>query len=170
MITGDRSRRRPAVTSPGKASRRGEKHMKRIFRAVGRRGRHCGVACSRRPAAGSRARSTTWCRRCSTSSRPTDRAIEKFLKEVGYKTVTLDADNKTDSAEPDGRRDPAEARRSSWPRSTSTRSSPAIEKAHAAGIPVMIYDRQITSTPSDLTSVAGTVEIGHIAAGEISAC
>ena len=32
----------------------------------------------------------------------------------------------------------------------------------------MIFDRQITSTPSDLTSVAGTVEIGHIAAQEIS--
>ncbi len=43
-----------------------------------------------------------------------------------------------------------------------------IEKMRAAGIPVMIFDRQITSTPSDLTSVAGTVEIGHIAAQEIS--
>ncbi|MCB1374042.1 MAG: sugar ABC transporter substrate-binding protein, partial [Rhodobacteraceae bacterium] len=43
---------------------------------------------------------------------------------------------------------------------------PGIEKLRAAGIPVMIFDRQITSTPSDLTSVAGTVEIGHIAADE----
>ncbi len=32
----------------------------------------------------------------------------------------------------------------------------------------MIFDRQITSTPSDFTSVAGTVEIGHIAAQEIT--
>jgi ribose transport system substrate-binding protein len=31
----------------------------------------------------------------------------------------------------------------------------------------MEFDRQITSTPSDLTSVAGTVEIGMIAADEI---
>ena len=31
----------------------------------------------------------------------------------------------------------------------------------------MIFDRQITSTPSDLTSVAGTVEIGYVAADEI---
>ena len=31
----------------------------------------------------------------------------------------------------------------------------------------MIFDRQITSTPSDLTSVAGTVEIGYIAGDEI---
>ena len=36
----------------------------------------------------------------------------------------------------------------------------------AAGIPVMIFDRQITSTPSDFTSVAGTVEIGHVAGDE----
>jgi ribose transport system substrate-binding protein len=33
----------------------------------------------------------------------------------------------------------------------------------------MIFDRQITTTKSDLTSVAGTVEIGHIAADQIQA-
>jgi len=43
-----------------------------------------------------------------------------------------------------------------------------IEKARAAGIPVMIFDRQITSTSSDFTSVAGTIEIGHIAGDEIT--
>jgi ribose transport system substrate-binding protein len=31
---------------------------------------------------------------------------------------------------------------------------------------VLNYDRQIRSTPFELTSVAGTVEIGHVAAGE----
>jgi ribose transport system substrate-binding protein len=41
---------------------------------------------------------------------------------------------------------------------------PSIEKARAAGIPVMQFDRQITATMSDFTSVAGTVEIGHVAA------
>ena len=41
-----------------------------------------------------------------------------------------------------------------------------IEKMREAGIPVMIFDRQITSTPSDFTSVAGTVEIGHVAGDE----
>jgi ribose transport system substrate-binding protein len=41
-----------------------------------------------------------------------------------------------------------------------------IEKMRAAGIPVMIFDRQITATPSDFTSVAGTVAMGHIAADE----
>jgi ribose transport system substrate-binding protein len=45
--------------------------------------------------------------------------------------------------------------------------APSIEKARAAGIPVMNFDRQITSTPSDFTSVAGTIEIGQVAAGEI---
>lgn len=45
---------------------------------------------------------------------------------------------------------------------------PGIEKARAAGIPVIQFDRQITSTESDFTSVAGTVEIGEIAATEIS--
>ncbi|TJW19564.1 MAG: sugar ABC transporter substrate-binding protein, partial [Mesorhizobium sp.] len=41
-----------------------------------------------------------------------------------------------------------------------------IEAARAAGIPVVEFDRQITSTPSDFTSVAGTVEIGQIAADQ----
>lgn len=41
---------------------------------------------------------------------------------------------------------------------------PGIEKARAAGIPVIQFDRQITATVSDLTSVAGTIEIGNIAA------
>ena len=45
---------------------------------------------------------------------------------------------------------------------------PGIEKARAAGIPVLVFDRQITSTELDLTSVAGTVEIGHVAAAEIT--
>ncbi|MGH6943535.1 MAG: sugar ABC transporter substrate-binding protein [Geminicoccaceae bacterium] len=43
---------------------------------------------------------------------------------------------------------------------------PGIEKARAAGIKVLNYDRQIRSTPFELTAVAGTVEIGRIAAGE----
>ena len=43
---------------------------------------------------------------------------------------------------------------------------PGIEQARAAGIPVLNYDRQIRSTEFELTSVAGTVEIGEIAAGE----
>ncbi|MCB1491601.1 MAG: sugar ABC transporter substrate-binding protein, partial [Rhodobiaceae bacterium] len=45
--------------------------------------------------------------------------------------------------------------------------APYIDKARDAGVPVMIFDRQITSTKSDLTSVAGTVEIGYVAADQI---
>jgi ribose transport system substrate-binding protein len=43
---------------------------------------------------------------------------------------------------------------------------PAVEKARAAGIKVLNYDRQIRTTPFELTSVAGTVEIGRIAGEE----
>ncbi|TIR99739.1 MAG: sugar ABC transporter substrate-binding protein, partial [Mesorhizobium sp.] len=46
---------------------------------------------------------------------------------------------------------------------------PSVEAARAAGIPVVEFDRQITATPSDFTSVAGTVEIGHIAAEQAEA-
>jgi ribose transport system substrate-binding protein len=43
---------------------------------------------------------------------------------------------------------------------------PGIEQARAAGIKVLNYDRLIRSTEFELTSVAGTVEIGRIAAQE----
>jgi ribose transport system substrate-binding protein len=44
---------------------------------------------------------------------------------------------------------------------------PGIEKARAAGIKVLNFDRQIRSTQFDLTSVAGTIEIGHLAAAKV---
>lgn len=94
-------------------------------------------------------------------------AITQFMGEVGYEVVSLDAQNRTDlqlnqiddviNLKPDAvvlaavDFDAAKA---------------GIEKMRVAGIPVMIFDRQITATPSDFTSVAGTVEIGHIAADE----
>jgi ribose transport system substrate-binding protein len=96
-------------------------------------------------------------------------AITKFMGEVGYEVVSLDAQNRTDlqlnqiddviNLKPDAvvlaavDFDAAKA---------------GIEKMRAAGIPVMIFDRQIKATPSDFTSVAGTVEIGHVAAAEIA--
>ena len=43
---------------------------------------------------------------------------------------------------------------------------PGIEKARAAGIKVLNFDRLITSTQFELTSVAGTVAMGELAAGE----
>jgi ribose transport system substrate-binding protein len=96
------------------------------------------------------------------------KAIEKFMKDVGYETVTLNADNKTD-VQQSQINDVINLK----PKAIVLAAvdfealKPGIEKAMAAGIPVMEFDRQITSTKSALTSVAGTVEIGNIAADEI---
>ena len=144
--------------------------MKRLCSAsCGRIGHGGRWHAARRPWPSRRARSTIWSRPCWTSSRPNrSSAIEKFLKDVGYETVTLNADNKTDLQQSQ-MNDVINLK----PKAIILAAvdfnalQPAIEKARAAGIPVMIFDRQITSTPSDLTSVAGTVEIGHVAAGEI---
>jgi ribose transport system substrate-binding protein len=94
-------------------------------------------------------------------------AITKFMKDVGYETVALNADNKTDVQQ--GQMNDVIALKPSaivLAAVDFNALKPQIEAARAAGIPVMEFDRQITSTKSDLTSVAGTVEIGHVAAGE----
>lgn len=95
-------------------------------------------------------------------------AIEKFLKDVGYEPVTLNADNKTDLQQSQ-MNDVINLKPKAIVLAAVDFNAlqPSIEKARAAGIPVMIFDRQITATQSDFTSVAGTVEIGHVAAGEI---
>lgn len=95
-------------------------------------------------------------------------AIEKFMGDVGYETVALNADNKTDVQQ--GQMNDVIALKPAaivLAAVDFNALKPQIEAARAAGIPVMEFDRQITSTPSDLTSVAGTVEIGEVAAGEI---
>ena len=97
-------------------------------------------------------------------------AITKFMKDVGYETVTLNADNKADVQQ--GQMNDVITLK---PKAIVLAAvdfsalAPSIEKARAAGIPVMIFDRQITTTKSDLTSVAGTIEIGQIAADQIEA-
>jgi ribose transport system substrate-binding protein len=95
-------------------------------------------------------------------------AIEKFLTDVGYEAVTLNADNKTDLQQSQ-MNDTILLKPAAIVLAAVDFNAlqPSIEKARAAGIPVMIFDRQITATPSDFTSVAGTVEIGYVAAGEI---
>jgi ribose transport system substrate-binding protein len=95
-------------------------------------------------------------------------AIESFLKQVGYEAVTLNADNKTDLQQSQ-MNDVINLKPAAIVLAAVDFNAlqPSIEKARAAGIPVMIFDRQITATPSDFTSVAGTVEIGYVAAGEI---
>ena len=94
-------------------------------------------------------------------------ALEMFLKQTGYEMKTLNADNKT------------EVQQSQMNDTITLKPAaiilaavdfnalkPSIEAARAAGIPVVEFDRQITSTKSDFTSVAGTIEIGYIAAEE----
>jgi ribose transport system substrate-binding protein len=96
-------------------------------------------------------------------------AITKFMKDVGYEVVALDGQNQTNT-----QMNQLDDQIKLKPAALIIAAvdfdaiKPGIEKARAAGIPVMIFDRQIVSTPSDLTSVAGTVEIGHIAATEIT--
>jgi ribose transport system substrate-binding protein len=95
-------------------------------------------------------------------------AIEKFLKDVGYDVVTLNADNKTDLQQSQ-MNDTILLKPAAIVLAAVDFNAlqPSVEKARAAGIPVMEFDRQITATPSDFTSVAGTIEIGQVAAGEI---
>lgn len=95
-------------------------------------------------------------------------AITKFMADVGYEVVTLNADNKTDLQQSQMNDTILQKPAAIILAAVDFNAlAPSIEKARAAGIPVMIFDRQITSTPSDFTSVAGTVEIGQVAAGEI---
>jgi ribose transport system substrate-binding protein len=96
------------------------------------------------------------------------KAIEKFLTDVGYTAKTLNADNKTDLQQSQMNDVIALAPKAIVLAAVDFNAlQPSIEKARAAGIPVMIFDRQITATPSDFTSVAGTVEIGYVAAREV---
>src|SRR4029079_4484502 len=95
-------------------------------------------------------------------------AIEQILKHVVYEPVTLNADNKTDLQQSQ-MNDVINLKPKAIVLAAVDFNAlvPSMEKARAAGIPVMSCDRQITSSPSDFTSVAGTVEIGHVAADEI---
>ena len=96
-------------------------------------------------------------------------AITKFMKDVGYEVVSLDAQNRSD-LQLNQMDDVINLK----PKAVILAAvdfeaaKTGIEKMRAAGIPVMIFDRQITSTRSDFTSVAGTIEIGQIAAAEIT--
>jgi ribose transport system substrate-binding protein len=90
------------------------------------------------------------------------------MGDVGYEVVTLNADNKTDLQQSQMNDTILQKPAAIVLAAVDFNAlAPSIEKARAAGIPVMNFDRQITSTPSDFTSVAGTIEIGQVAAGEI---
>ncbi len=92
-------------------------------------------------------------------------ALETFLKQVGYEVETKNADNKTD-VQQSQMNDIIALKPAAIILAAVDFNAlqPSIEAAMAAGIPVVEFDRQITSTPSAFTSVAGTVEIGYVAA------
>ena len=93
------------------------------------------------------------------------KAIEKVYGEMGYEVVSLDAQNRPD-LQLNQLEDVIELAPDAIVMNAVDFDSivPGIEKARAAGIPVLNYDRQIRTTEFDLTSVAGTVEIGRLAA------
>ncbi len=92
-------------------------------------------------------------------------ALEMFLKQVGYEMQTLNADNKTDTQQSQMNDVIALKPVAIILAAVDFNAlKPSIEVARAAGIPIVEFDRQITSTMSDFTSVAGTIEIGYVAA------
>jgi ribose transport system substrate-binding protein len=97
-------------------------------------------------------------------------ALEMFLKQTGYEMRTLNADNKTD-AQQSQMNDVIALKPAAIILAAVDFNAlkPSIEAARAAGIPVVEFDRQVTSTMSDFTSVAGTIEIGHVAAQQAEA-
>ncbi len=95
-------------------------------------------------------------------------ALEMFLEQVGYDVTTLNADNKTDLQQSQMNDVIALAPKAIILAAVDFNAlAPSVDAAREAGIPVIQFDRQISSTMSDFTSVAGTIEIGHVAADEV---
>jgi ribose transport system substrate-binding protein len=95
-------------------------------------------------------------------------ALEMFLDQVGYDLTTLNADNRTDLQQTQINDVIALAPEAIILAAVDFNAlAPAVDAAREAGIPVIQFDRQISSTESDFTSVAGTIEIGHVAADEV---
>jgi ribose transport system substrate-binding protein len=94
--------------------------------------------------------------------------IETTFKSIGYQVTTLDAQNRADLQL--NQLDnvilfkPAAVVIAAVDYDSVL---PGIEAARAAGIRVLVYDRQITGTRVDFTSVVGTVEIGRVSAAEV---
>jgi ribose transport system substrate-binding protein len=93
--------------------------------------------------------------------------VELLFAELGYKVVTLDAQQRADLQNSQMDDAVLQAPKAIILAAVDFEAiSPGIEKAHAAGIPILVYDRQIRNTPVEFTSVAGTVEIGRLSAEE----
>jgi ribose transport system substrate-binding protein len=94
-------------------------------------------------------------------------AVEKVFGGMGYKVTSLDAQNR-----PDLQLNQLEDVIRIKPDAVIMNAVdfdaivPGLEKARAAGIKLLCFDRQIRSAKFELTSVAGTVEIGLLAGHE----
>ena len=95
------------------------------------------------------------------------KAIESVFGQLGYTVESLDAQNRPD-LQLNQLEDVIELEPDAIIMNAVDFDSiiPGVEQAKAAGIPVLNYDRLIRDAEFDLTSVAGTVEIGEIAAQE----
>jgi ribose transport system substrate-binding protein len=95
----------------------------------------------------------------------TQKTIESVFGGMGYKVVSVDAENQADR-QFNQMEDVIALKPDAIIIAAVDFDSiiPAVEEARAAGIKVMAYDRIIKGTELDLTSVAGTVEIGRLSA------
>lgn len=95
-------------------------------------------------------------------------AIEFVFSEVGFKVVSLDAQNRADlqlnQFEDSLALKPAAIILAAVDFDTVTTG---VEAAKAAGVPIIVFDRQVRSTDFALTSVSGNVDIGRISGREI---
>ncbi len=95
-------------------------------------------------------------------------AIEFVFSEVGFKVVSLDAQNRADlqlnQFEDSLALKPAAIILAAVDFDAVT---PGVEAAKAAGVPIIVFDRQVRSTDFALTSVSGNVDIGRISGREI---
>ena len=95
-------------------------------------------------------------------------AVEFVFGEMGFEVVALDAQNRADQQlnqfENALALDPAAIILAAVDFNAVT---PGVEAAKAAGVPIIVFDRQVRSTDFALTSVSGNVDIGRIAEREI---
>ena len=95
------------------------------------------------------------------------KAVENVFGQLGYKVVSLDAQNRAD-LQLNQMEDVINLKPDAVIMNAVDFDAivPGIEKARAAGIKVLNFDRLIRTSEFELTSVAGTVEIGNIAGTE----
>lgn len=95
------------------------------------------------------------------------KAVESVFSSLGYEVTSLDAQNDA-SRQLSQIEDMINTKPDAVIMNAVAFDSivPGIEKARAAGIKVLNFDRLITNTQFELTSLAGTIEIGEIAGNE----